>query len=405
MRLSPRTNLAAVVVVGLLLSPLTASAGPREATLLPEPYAPGAPQTSDGVPGEIAQPLPAFRSLPRITGEVTWPIAPGLTFRQWQQTDTRGPNRVSVVTADLSQKSLRMRYLGDGDVRGRSRVKKLVERNKAVVGVNGDFFDIGDLGAPWGVGVDRQNLLHGPVGLPNAAFFVGPDQVPAFGQVELTTKVTGKQTFPVSRLNSPGIPKGGIGVYTRGWGKLAGRRALVVDTAPLVREVWIRKGKVVKVGRTLTKGERFRGKVVVGQGRGAKKLAGLRKGDRLSVAVRAVGGHRMAITSNAMLLRDGRIRPRDDREMHPRTAVGHDRETNQLFLVVVDGRSTSSRGMTMVELAGLLQALGADDALNLDGGGSSTLVAPDARGVPGVRNVPSDGSQRRVPNAIGFDLR
>jgi exopolysaccharide biosynthesis protein len=51
----------------------------------------------------------------------------------------------------------------------------------------------------------------------------------------------------------------------------------------------------------------------------------------------------------------------------------------------------------------MMRKLGADDALNLDGGGSSTLVArePGEQDVT-VQNVPSDGSQRRVANGIGF---
>ena len=59
---------------------------------------------------------------------------------------------------------------------------------------------------------------------------------------------------------------------------------------------------------------------------------------------------------------------------HPRTAVGFSRDSTTLFLVTVDGRSTTSVGMTLVELATLMQELGAWDALNFDGGGSTTMV-------------------------------
>ena len=54
----------------------------------------------------------------------------------------------------------------------------------------------------------------------------------------------------------------------------------------------------------------------------------------------------------------------------------------------------------MVELANLMTSLGAEDALNLDGGGSSTLIAPDPTGVIGVRNSPSDGFERHVANGL-----
>jgi MYXO-CTERM domain-containing protein len=69
----------------------------------------------------------------------------------------------------------------------------------------------------------------------------------------------------------------------------------------------------------------------------------------------------------------------------------------KLILIVVDGRTTVSVGMRCTELADLMVELGAADAVNLDGGGSSTMwVAGD-----GVVNDPSDGAQRTVGNHLG----
>ena len=81
---------------------------------------------------------------------------------------------------------------------------------------------------------------------------------------------------------------------------------------------------------------------------------------------------------------------------HPRTAVGLSRDLRTLYLVVVDGRSSTSVGMTCTELATLMRNLGAYNAVNLDGGGSSTMWV---RG-QGLVNQPSDGSQRTVANHL-----
>ncbi len=68
-------------------------------------------------------------------------------------------------------------------------------------------------------------------------------------------------------------------------------------------------------------------------------------------------------------------RPGFSAERHPRTAVGFDPMRRRLWLVVADGRREGvSEGMTLLELSSLLRALGAVDALNLDGGGSSVMV-------------------------------
>ena len=82
---------------------------------------------------------------------------------------------------------------------------------------------------------------------------------------------------------------------------------------------------------------------------------------------------------------------------HPRTAVGYDPAARRLWLVVVDGRQGAySSGMTLEELTDALSAVGATEALNLDGGGSSIMVV---RGKALSR--PSDDSgERAVRNAL-----
>lgn len=79
---------------------------------------------------------------------------------------------------------------------------------------------------------------------------------------------------------------------------------------------------------------------------------------------------------------------------HPRTAVAYN--ATYVYLIVCDGRSTASRGMTGLELGNFCKnTLGATYALNLDGGGSSTMVVNGA-----VVNVPSDGSERAIGNCL-----
>ena len=96
-----------------------------------------------------------------------------------------------------------------------------------------------------------------------------------------------------------------------------------------------------------------------------------------------------------------------DPELHPRTAVGYSKNGKFLFIVVVDGRQPFySQGITLAELAELMIKLGAHDAMNLDGGGSSTLVVRGADGKPRVLNSPIDqyipGRERPVANHLGI---
>lgn len=91
--------------------------------------------------------------------------------------------------------------------------------------------------------------------------------------------------------------------------------------------------------------------------------------------------------------------------LHPRTAVGLDATGRRAWLVVVDGRQSGhSEGVTLAELAALLRALGASDGINLDGGGTSTLVVEEASGQPRVLNRPIHAGVPGQERASGSHL-
>lgn len=100
------------------------------------------------------------------------------------------------------------------------------------------------------------------------------------------------------------------------------------------------------------------------------------------------------------------------RQRHPRTAAAVSADGRTLMLAVIDGRQPGwSVGMTLPELADFLISKGAANAVNLDGGGSSSFVYfPDGR-KPGetgsarrIVNRPSDGSFRPVANHLGVRI-
>jgi len=85
------------------------------------------------------------------------------------------------------------------------------------------------------------------------------------------------------------------------------------------------------------------------------------------------------------------------RAPHPRTAVGLSADRRLLYLVVVDGRREGLPGLTLPELAQLLDDVGACIAVNLDGGGSSAMWVIDR-----IVNQPSDLAERPVANHLGI---
>lgn len=104
-------------------------------------------------------------------------------------------------------------------------------------------------------------------------------------------------------------------------------------------------------------------------------------------------GQRIALDSNPF-----------NTNRHPRTAIGITKK-NKLILIVVDGRNSQANGMSLDELAKVLKWIGSQDAMNLDGGGSSTLYIKNASD-NSIVNYPSDNKkfdhdgQRKVANII-----
>ncbi len=113
-----------------------------------------------------------------------------------------------------------------------------------------------------------------------------------------------------------------------------------------------------------------------------------------------------ALAGNWMLLKDSVIIAPEDNALHPRTAVATDSLGSKLWLIVVDGRQPKySEGVTLWELAEIALGVGADIALNLDGGGSSTMVMQGDRGTkilnaPFHTNIPM--RERPVGNHLGI---
>lgn len=115
------------------------------------------------------------------------------------------------------------------------------------------------------------------------------------------------------------------------------------------------------------------------------------------------------VAGNAWILRDGKSAVPEKGMMtvkHPRTAVGVNADGTLLTLLIVDGRQPGvSIGMTGEEMRVELEKLGCVNAINLDGGGSTTLVERDAAtDEPKIINRPSDGRPRPVANVVGVKV-
>ena len=114
-----------------------------------------------------------------------------------------------------------------------------------------------------------------------------------------------------------------------------------------------------------------------------------------------------AVSAGPRLLVDGEIvvdeiPPDDFSDLNPRTAVGISEDEQFLTLLTIDGRQPGlSEGATLFQTGEWLLRLDAYQGLNLDGGGSTTMVREDRFGNPQILNAPSGGSERFNGNNFG----
>ncbi|WP_249870818.1 phosphodiester glycosidase family protein [Oceanobacillus saliphilus] len=339
-----------------------------------------------------------------VSSEETTMIGPGIELTHFERFDARGWLNGEVMTVDLANEAVSTDLLYPGVITDSKPLSEMAKQSGAVGGVNGDFFDINNTKAPSGTMIEDGSLLKGPQGSHTLTAGVNEHGIGDITSVFLEGIVqmpSGER--PLAALNQSSIPSNGIGVYTSVWGE-----AQRANAGSYIYEVTVQDGKVAavsnEVGRGAIEENIF---VLVGRETGAELLKELSVGDEVKVSYTPkIDGDafmNFAIGGNTILVENGQVPANvDDNLTAPRTAVGFSEDGKTMILGLIDGRQVDSRGMTYKEMGELMKEYGAYQALNLDGGGSSTMVAR----MPGetdanIVNNPSDGTERYVPNGIG----
>ncbi|MEU0255227.1 phosphodiester glycosidase family protein [Streptomyces sp. NPDC006184] len=364
-------------------------------------------------------------------------IAPGVTYRQFDIDARAGRARAHLLTVDLANPHVRVDLLYPGVVAARATVSRLADSAGAVAGVNGDFFHITETqhpgvqatGASVGPAVAAGKVLKAAVpkgqrfgpALPAGTgtqdvFGVGTDRRARLDRLSLAGTVgTPDGRLALKGLNQYALPVNSVGAFTAKWGSASRARAVCgTDTqrsAPCSEETYevkVRAGRVASVSAAPGSGViPADTTVLVGREEGARRLRTLSVGDPVDVTHRLVAAssgvpYTFAIGGFPVLRGGAPLSGLDDTTSAVRTAVGYKGGGQQLLLMALDGAADHRGGLTVAEEADTMRSLGASAAFNLDGGGSTELVTRAAgAGAVSVRNHPSGGAERPVPNGIG----
>jgi len=275
-----------------------------------------------------------------------------------------------------------------------------------VAAVNGDFFHIRSgpyQGDPLGLQIRQGELVSAPRG---ASFWVDQKGHPRIGQVQAKFRAKGPESVSIAfGLNERRADDAAV-LYTPAVGE---------STRTTSGIEWILERGGDTPWLPLRPGESYEGKIAAVRHEGstpltpetmvlsigptlAQELPPIAPGAVVSLCLETspdLTGVTTALAGGPILLENG-VAPqwKPPLPRHPRTVLGWNAEW--LFLVVVDGRQKQlSVGMNYPELTALMKRLGCTDAMNLDGGGSSTLWLGGQ-----VMNSPSDGRERQVANGL-----
>ncbi len=336
-------------------------------------------------------------------------IGPGIELRHLRQLDSFGWIDAQVLSVDLQQEAVTTDLLMADHVGQATGLSSQAKAAGAIAGVNGDFFDIGNSGAALRPAIRSGRVVKS--GDPESVVGVSDDRLGQLTSLALQASAT----FPdgsahaVRSFDALGEGAGTIAAYTSNWGPYS--RALATGTSSDRAEAIVTDGVVVAVDPANAGEGTLPANTValVGREAGAATIRALRVGDAVDFRYRLDGDGvdrlTFAIGGAQRLLIDGVVQPQGDLSNAPRTAIGFSEDRKTMYLAVADGRQTQVLGPRLAEMGALMRSVGADDAINLDGGGSSTLVArPLGSTDATVRNTPSDGSERATPNGVGIFL-
>jgi hypothetical protein len=317
---------------------------------------------------------------------------------QWDRLVRQGV-RINAIRVDPLNASLQLRPLArPGAMEGLSSLVQLANQQQAWVAINGGYFNrVKRL--PLGALKQDGRWLSGPI-LNRGVAAWDERTMPRFGRLQLSEWVVGPGALrlPVAVVNS-GYVQRGISRYTADWGPnyraLSGSETGLLIQGGLVRQ---------QFGPSeLDAGVPLRGDDLLLVGRGGSELPwGL--GDRLQIESRPSSNLGLAthvIGGGPLLLQAGRIVLNGAAENFssaflnqgaPRTVLA--RDDRQIWLITLEGIQDS--GPSLGETAALLQQLGLQDALNLDGGSSTGLV------LGGSLQVKGRGVAGSVHNGVGL---
>lgn len=329
-------------------------------------------------------------------------VVPGVQYIQLSRRMAFGPIRVNVIQVDPSVPGVEVRPVLAADKMGsREPVREMVARHQAIAGINGSFFKQ-DMGIPLGHLIIDEELIASSL-FHRVTLGIAKDNTFRMGRFVVYGELTlpGGEVLTLDTINQPRIRPDQSVLYTAHWGAFSPE----VPSGFVAVQLENHRVRAVSENRPLPIPEE--GYVILGP-KTSMLQALMELPPQKEVAVQFFSEPDWSEVRHAMgggpyLLKEKEVFVDTKAEQFtflqpnvraPRSAVGIT-GSGQLLMVTVDGRQADSVGLTLYELALLMKELGAVEAMNLDGGGSTQMVVNQQ-----LVNTPSTNSETRVSNGL-----
>jgi len=343
------------------------------------------------------------------------PVASGVSYKNLKRLTTEGWLNINILKVDLDNEYVKLDVLtSNKGLSNLETVKNQATNANAVAAINADFFSWSNgksSGYPIGFMIKNGEIISSAyyknsVTDTMASFLLDSKKSPLYGYIKMegiTISNENGESMNVAEINKISsdylIPV----MFNSAYGAKSPGNSTHWDMVEFV----IEDNNLIEI-RDCKEGVKIpeNGYVICARLDNAYKIKCMFNiGDKVNLDIKTnIGASNIetAISGGAILVKEGTVLTNHTHNIsgyQPRTALGTSKDGKTLYLVAVDGRGIS-KGVTQVELSYLMKEIGAYNALNLDGGGSTNMVGR----LPGtdylsILNVPTEN--RKVLNSLG----
>lgn len=338
-------------------------------------------------------------------------LSTGITYERIERYTSVGWMNINVIRANLTDKYTEIKPItSENGVGNRAPLSSMIKSSGATAAVNGDFFYMGDPTYTYGPLINGDKIITSPLpysyGYPTVSMLLNGNVDISVWNPKITLYGSDSTAFDITVLNKTSSMDWGATILTSDWNKTSPGYDGKKDTV-----------EVVVIDKTVSEVRKNQPSTMIPENgyiiasSNAATMEQMMKsfipGQPATLNIEldfSPENVEWAFGALNYLVKDGQLNDISDEVLgtNPRTAIGFNKDNTEMIMVTIDGRNKNYVGVKQTELAEIMLGLGAYNAVNMDGGGSTTMGVDFLKNSNiTVVNIPSDGRERKIASGVG----